>query len=160
MCDSTRNYVVVYHQKPIGIAGTPFQVPVNPLSEVPHTEVRDRCVETLRAPVPPRLLCDEMNCLRKRCPVISLWSLGSLWQLLHDVDQFVRPVPSGADVDTEEVFLGGGRHGKRMPLQLRNGRTVEEDVLPHVHLKAALHQLQLQHFGRSHHNLKVRVQSI
>lgn len=48
----------------------------------------------------------------------SLGSLRSLWQLLHDVDEFVRPVSGRADVDAEEVLLGGGGHGERVPLQL------------------------------------------
>lgn len=83
-----------------------------------------------------------------------LWPLRSLRQLLHDVDEFVGPVAGGADVDAEEVLLRGRGHGERMPLQLGDGRAVEEDVLAHLHLEAALHQLQLQHFGRPHHYLE------
>lgn len=48
----------------------------------------------------------------------SLGSLRSLRQFLHDVDEFVRPVPGRADVDAEEVLLGGRGHGERVPLQL------------------------------------------
>lgn len=86
----------------------------------------------------------------------SLGSLSSFRQLLHHLDEFVRPVAGGADVDAEEVFLGGGGHGEGVPLQRRNGRAVEEDVLAHLHLEALLHQLQFQHFGGPHYNLTWR----
>lgn len=69
----------------------------------------------------------------------SLGSLCSLWQLLHDVDEFVGPVPGRADVNAEEVLLGGRGHGERVPLQLGDGRAVEEDVLTHLHFEAVLH---------------------
>lgn len=59
-------------------------------------------------------------------------------------------------MDAEEVLLRGRGHGERVPLQLRDGRAVEEDVLTHLHFETALHQLQLQHLGRAHHNLKVK----
>lgn len=88
----------------------------------------------------------------KKC---SLGTLCSLRELLHDVDEFVSPVPSRADVDTKEVFLGGRGHGEWVPLQLGDGRAVEEDVLTHLHLETVLYQLQLQHFGRPHHDLHV-----
>lgn len=87
----------------------------------------------------------------------SLGPLCSLRQLLHDVDELVSPVPGRADVDAEEVLLGGGGHGERVPLQVRDGRAVEENVLAHLHLKATLHQLQLQHLGRPHDDLETEV---
>lgn len=88
--------------------------------------------------------------------VCSLWTLRSLGELLHDVDELVGPVPGRADVDAEEVFLRRRGHGERVPLQLRDGRTVEEDVLAHLHFETALHQLQLQHLGRPHHDLNAK----
>ena len=84
----------------------------------------------------------------------SLGPLWPLWKVLHDVYESVGPVPGWADVDAEEVLLGGGGHGERVPLQLRDGRAVEEDVLTHIHLKPVPHQLQLQHLGWMHHDLK------
>lgn len=85
--------------------------------------------------------------------VCSLWALRSLGELLHDFNELVSPVSGWADVDAEEVFLWSRGHGERVPLQLRDGRTVEEDVLAHLHFEPALHQLQLQHLGRPHHDL-------
>lgn len=58
-------------------------------------------------------------------------------------------------MNAEEVLFGGRGHGERVPLQLRDGRAVEEDVLTHLHLETVLHHLQLQHFGRPHHDLIV-----
>lgn len=84
----------------------------------------------------------------------SLGSLCSLRKRLHDVDEFIGPVPGRADVHSEEVLLGGGGHGERVPLQLGDLRAVEEDVLAHLHLEAVLYQLQLQHLGGMQHNLK------
>lgn len=85
--------------------------------------------------------------------VCSLWTLRSLGKLLHDVNELVGPVSGRADVDAEKVFLWRRGHGEGMPLQLRDGRTVEEDVLAHLHFETALHQLQLKHLGWPHHDL-------
>lgn len=57
-------------------------------------------------------------------------------------------------MDAEEILLGGRGHGEGVPLQLGDGRAVDEDVLAHLHLEAVLHQLQLQHLGRPHHDLQ------
>lgn len=84
----------------------------------------------------------------------SLGPLRSLRNLLHYVDEPVGPVPGRADVDTEEILLGGRGQGERVPLQLRDGRAIEKHVLPHLHFETALHQLQLQHPGRPHHDLR------
>lgn len=85
-----------------------------------------------------------------------LGSLCSLWKLLHYVNEFVGPVSGRADVDCEEILLGGRGHGERVPLQLRDGRAVEENVLAHVHSEAVFLQLQLQHLGRMHDDLGTR----
>ena len=95
----------------------------------------------------------QMNTCKRKC---SLGALRSLRQLLHDVDELLRPVARRAYVDAEEFFLGGRGHGERVPLQLRDGRAVEEDVLAHIHLEAVLYQLQLQHLGRPHDDLQGR----
>lgn len=58
-------------------------------------------------------------------------------------------------MDAEEVLLWGRGHGERVPLQLRDGWAVEEDVLTHLHFETVFHQLQLQHLGGPHHNLKI-----
>lgn len=86
----------------------------------------------------------------------SLGPLRSFRQLLHDADEFVRPVPGRADVDAEEVLLGSRGHGERVPFQLGDGGAVEEDVLTHLHFEPVLHQLKLQHLRRPHHNLRVK----
>lgn len=67
--------------------------------------------------------------------------------------QGFRPVSSNTDVSAEVVFLRGRCQGERMPLQMRDGRTLQEDILTHFHLKALLLQLQLQGLWWMHHYL-------
>ena len=60
-------------------------------------------------------------------------------------------------MDAEKVLFGGRGHGERMPLEVGDGGAVEEDILAHLHLETVLHQLQLEHLGRSDHNLDATI---
>lgn len=48
----------------------------------------------------------------------------------------------------EEVLLGRGGQGERVPLQRRDGRALDQDVLTGRHGEAALPHAQLQDAGR------------
>lgn len=67
--------------------------------------------------------------------------------------QRLSPVPDDTDVGAEVVLLGGGGQGEGVPLQPGDGRTLDEDVLTHLHTEAFLLHLQLQSLGGVHHHL-------
>lgn len=70
--------------------------------------------------------------------------------------QRLSPVPHDTDVGTEVVLLGGRGQGEGVPLQPGDGRTLDEDVLTHLHTETLLLHLQLQSLGRVHHHLRDR----
>lgn len=70
--------------------------------------------------------------------------------------QRLGPVSDDTDVGAEVVFLGRGGQGEGVPLQPGNGRTLDRDVLTHLHTETFPLHLQLQSFGRMHHHLGAR----
>ncbi|KAG7215664.1 hypothetical protein INR49_022019 [Caranx melampygus] len=70
--------------------------------------------------------------------------------------QRLGPVPDDADVGAEVVLLGGGGQGEGVPLQPGDGRTLDEDVLTHLHAEAFPLHLQLQSLVGVHHHLETR----
>lgn len=74
--------------------------------------------------------------------------LGGLSVGTEGLAQSARPVSRRPDVHAEEVLLGRGGQGERVPLQRRDGRALDQDVLTGRHGEAALPHAQLQDAGR------------
>lgn len=93
-------------------------------------------------------------------PVVILGQFPGLLRLSFvssaGLVQRLSPVPDDADVGAEVVLLGGRGQGEGVPLQPGDGRTLDEDVLTHLHMETLPLHLQLQSLGGVHHHLRDR----
>ncbi len=93
-------------------------------------------------------------------PVVILGQFPGLLRLIFvssaGLVQRLSPVSDNADVGAEVVLLRGRGQSEGMPLQPGDGRTLDEDVLTHLHVETFPFHLQLQSLGGMHHHLSNR----
>lgn len=74
--------------------------------------------------------------------------------MLKGIDQSIGPVACHPDVNREAFVLWCRRESKGMPLQMRNGGAIEENILAHFHAEALDEHLQFEDSRGMHDNLQ------